>query len=224
MNKDELSHQYDSIADTFASAIGHKTRIVSIEAFRKMLPDLKDKKVLDIGCGEGTDAHYYLEKGARTVSGIDASKELLEKGGKKYPTIDFRYGVFEKIPYEKEVFDVVLSKYAIMTSPELEPVFSEVHRVLRSGGEFVFMVTHPIRQFYEKKTDNKDYFKKETVASVCFDGTLTFQEPTHTLKEYFSPFMLKNFILKDYDEQFDPAAEKINDTYPGFITLRWLKR
>lgn len=222
MNSDELSHQYDPLADTFASVLDSGNR-VSRGAFRKMLPDLKGKKVLDIGCGEGSDTAYYLECGASVVAGVDASKELLEKGKKKYPEIDFQYGVFEKIPYENNVFDVVLSKYAIMTSAELEPIFTEAHRVLKSGGEFMFLVTHPIRQFYEKKNDGKDYFKKEIVASVCFDGALTFQEPTHTLQEYFSPFMLSNFTLKGYDEQFDPAAEKITDTYPGFVTLRWVK-
>lgn len=223
MNPDDLSHQYDPLADTFASVLESGNRL-SRNAFREFIPDLRNKQVLDIGCGEGSDTAYYLESGANIVAGIDASKELLEKGKKKYPNIDFQYGVFEKIPYENGKFDVVLSKYAIMTSAMLEPIFSEVHRVLKPGGEFVFLVTHPIRQFYEKKKAGKDYFSKEIVASVCFDGALTFNEPTHTLQEYFSPFMLNNFTLIAYDERFDPAAEKITDTYPGFMTLRWKKK
>ena len=223
MNSQDLSHQYDPLADTFTSVLDSGNR-VSRGAFRKMLPDLKGKEVLDIGCGEGSDTAYYLECGASVVAGIDASKELLERGKKKYPAIDFQYGVFEKIPYDDKKFDIVLSKYAIMTSADLEPIFSEAHRVLKSGGEFVFLVTHPIRQLYEKKKDNKDYFKKEIVESVCFDGALTFKEPTHTLQEYFTSFMVNNFILTAYDEEFDPAAEKIVDTYPGFLTLRWVKK
>lgn len=111
-----------------------------------------------------------------------------------------------------------------MTSAELEPIFAEVERVLKPGGTFLLLVTHPIRQLYEKKKSEKDYFQKEIVDSICFDGAVTFKEPSHTLKEYFSPFMFANFILEDYDEQFDPAAEKIIDTYPGFLILKWRKK
>ena len=223
MNPNDLSHQYNPLADTFESVQEEGNR-VSRGAFRKMLPEIKGKDVLDIACGEGTDCAFYLEGGAKSVAGIDASKELIEKGKKKYPGIDFQEGLFEKIPFRDEVFDFVFSKYALMTSADLEPIFNEVHRVLKSGGEFVFLVTHPIRQFYEKKKEGKDYFKKEIVESVCFDGALTFREPTHTLQEYFSPFMLNNFTLLAYDEQFDPAAEKIVDVYPSFMTLRWVKK
>jgi len=191
---------------------------------RKMLPDLKGKKVLDIGCGEGSDCAFYLESGATSVAGLDASIELIEKAKKKYAGIDFQWGVFEKLPFKDGSFDFVLSKYAIMTSADLGPIFSEVYRVLKSGGTFTMLVTHPIRQLYEKKKAGKDYFKKEIVDSLCFDGALTFKEPSHTLKEYFSPFMTEKFILDAYDEAFDPAAEKIEDTYPGFLILSWVKR
>jgi len=223
MNPNDLSHQYDPLADTF-EAVLEKGNRVSKGAYREMLPPLKGKSVLDIGCGEGSDCAFYLKSGATKVAGLDASKELLEKGKKKYPGIDFQYGVFEKVPFGDNEFDIVLSKYALMTSADLEPIFSEAYRVLKPKGIFYFLVTHPIRQFYEKKSDGKDYFKKEIVDSVCFDGALTFKEPSHTLKEYLSPFMLSKFTLEGYDEQFDPAAEKIKDIYPGFSIFKWVKR
>lgn len=223
MNQEEITHQYDPIADEFAAVIEEGNK-ASREAFQSMLPSLTGKSVLDLGCGDGTDCAFYIDQRASSASGIDASKELLQKAKQKHPQIDFQYGLFEKIPFENEKFDFVFSKYALMTSADLEPIFSEVHRVLKTGGTFMFLVTHPIRQFYEKKHDGKDYFKKEIVNSVCFDGKITFKEPSHTLREYFSDFMIKNFILEGYDERFDPAAEKIVDTYPGFILLKWKKR
>ncbi|MES2931389.1 MAG: class I SAM-dependent methyltransferase [Patescibacteria group bacterium] len=223
MNPDELSHQYDSIADSFEKAIEEGNK-ASKDAMRARLPDMHGKSALDIGCGEGTDAAFYLESGASRVAGLDASKELLEKAKQKHPGIDFQYGLFEKIPFGDGEFDFVFSKYALMTSAELEPAFVEVQRVLKPGGVFMFVVTHPIRQFYEKRKEGKDYFKKEIVDSVCFDGLITFREPTHTLKEYLSEYMLSNFTLEAYEECFDPAAEKIVDTYPGFVLLKWQKR
>ena len=223
MNPNDLNQQYNQIADTFESVIEEGNR-TSNNAFRKTLPNINGKIVLDMGCGEGTDCTFYMKSGAKSVTGLDASKELLAKAKKKYPEIDFQNGLFEKMPFENEKFDFVFSKYAIMTSADLEPIFSEANRVLKPHGIFLFLVTHPIRQFYEKKKANKDYFKKEIVDSVCFDGALTFKEPAHTLKEYFSPFMFNNFNLDAFDEQFDPAAEKIIDTYPGFMILKWVKK
>ncbi len=222
-DQNALSHQYDSIADSFEEAIKEGNK-ASEEVMRPLIPDLEGKTVLDVGCGDGTDAAFYLSKGAAKVAGIDASKELLEKAQQKQSEIDFQYGLFEKIPFEEHSFDYVFSKYALMTSAEIDPIFKEVHRVLKPGGTFMFLVTHPIRQFYEKKQDGKDYFKKEIVDSICFDGLITFKEPTHTLKEYLSDYALSHFTLERFEERFDPAAEKIVDTYPGFMLLEWRKR
>lgn len=220
MSSNNLSHQYDSIADSFEKAIEEGNR-ASENAMRALLPSLEGKSVLDIGCGEGTDAVFYLQSGAVRVAGVDASKELLEKAKQKHPGIDFTYGLFEKIPFKDNEFDFVFSKYALMTSAELDPIFREVDRVLKPGGVFMYVVTHPIRQFYEKREQGKDYFKKEIVDSICFDGLITFKEPTHTLQEYLSEFMLSRFTLEKFEEHFDPAAEKIIDTYPGFMVTMW---
>lgn len=223
MKSPDLSHQYDAIADAFAAKIEEGNK-ASRNAFRAMLPSLKGKSVLDLGCGEGTDTFFYKQQGAAVVVGLDASKELLAKAQAKYPDIEFIYGLFEKLSFADEKFDYIFSKYALMTSPEMQPIFEGVYRVLKPGGIFMFLVTHPIRQLYEKKKAGRDYFVKEIVSSVCFDGAITFKEPSHTLKEYFSDYILKNFILEGYDEQFDPAAEKINDTYPGILLLKWVKK
>ena len=40
-----------------------------------MLPDLRGKKVLDIGCGMGQHAKQYAEMGAESVLGIDISEK-----------------------------------------------------------------------------------------------------------------------------------------------------
>ena len=223
MDNNLLSHQYDPIADEFSKVIevGNAT---STKAFRKLVPELKNLSVLDIGCGDGTDCAYYKSQGAGYVAGIDASRELLHHASQKTKDVDFKYGLFEKLPFEDSGFDNVFSKYALQTAPKLEPIFMEVNRVLKSGGIFTLLVVHPIRQFYEKKKVGKDYFRQEVVSSVCFDGALTFQEPSHTLKEYYSKYMLKNFELVAFEEQFEPAAEKIVDTYPGFLILQWKKR
>ena len=98
-------------------------------------------------------------------------------------------------------------------------------RIIKKKGLFIFLVTHPLRQFIEKKKKNKDYFKKEVVNSIILDATLTVKEPSHTLSEYFSDFFLENFEIISIVEKHDPAAEKIgNDIYPGFMIIKARKK
>lgn len=104
----------------------------------------------------------------------------------KLPKVDIRIGVFEDLPYTDNYFDIVLSKYAIQTSPNLELVFKEIHRVLKSGGILMYLVTHPFRQFFEKKDGHADYFEQKIVESCILNNAVIVKEPTHSLDEYFS--------------------------------------
>lgn len=46
---------------------------------RKLMPDLKGKTVLDLGCGYGWHCKYAAENGAESVTGIDISHKMLAK-------------------------------------------------------------------------------------------------------------------------------------------------
>ena len=48
------------------------------ETLRKLLPDFKDKRVLDLGCGYGWHCIYAMEHGASSVVGVDISHKMLE--------------------------------------------------------------------------------------------------------------------------------------------------
>ena len=46
------------------------------ETLRKLLPDFKDKRVLDLGCGYGWHCIYAMEHGASSVVGVDISHKM----------------------------------------------------------------------------------------------------------------------------------------------------
>jgi ubiquinone/menaquinone biosynthesis C-methylase UbiE len=223
MMKNETIKQYDEFADSF-SEFQFKGNQISREALYSQLPkSLKNKKVLDLGCGDGIDLKHLANLGG-DVYGLDASKELLEKAKKALQNAKFINASFQNIPFEDDFFDLVYSKYAIQTVDDLDLVFQEVHRVLKVGGIFLFVAVHPLRQFIEKKRGGKDYYKREIVRSVLFGGTVIVQEPIHTLGEYFSNFIVRNFDIIYYNEVYDPAAEQIDGhIYPGFLLLKIIK-
>lgn len=103
------------------------------------------ERVLDLGSGSGTDvfaAAVSVGPGG-SVTGLDMTPEQLHKAsgflkGGAFPTVDFKQGHIEELPFEDASFDVVISNGVINLSPDKAAVFREAERVLRNGGRLVF--------------------------------------------------------------------------------------
>ena len=222
---DKNLKQYNYFAKHFAVLHSNLDKLTNKCYYLRFKNLLKRKKVLDLGCGEGKDLKFFLNKGAK-IYGIDSSEKMIELASKNLPDSEIKLGYFEKIPFGNSSFDVVASKYAFQTSKKIDIIYKEAYRVLKKNGTFVFLVVHPIRQFMEKKKKKKDYFKQEIVHSVLFGGKLTVKEPSHSFLEYLSPYFLKHFELIDYDEKFDPSnAEMVEgSSYPAFLIIKAKKK
>jgi|CXWL01.1.fsa_nt_gi ubiquinone/menaquinone biosynthesis C-methylase UbiE len=224
-----ISRQYDAFAETFSvnHSVGENSNNKNRSHFYSLLGDLPfvpKATILDLACGDGLDANHYKENGFE-VMGIDASKELVRIARGKYPNIDFKVGLAEKLPYQDECFNAVFSKYAIMTSKDMQPIFTEAHRVLKEGGYFAYLVTHPFRQYFEKKSKEADYFQQEMVTSNILNNSVSVNEPSHTFNEFLSRNFLEKFDIINFEEAFDPAAERVEGrTYPGYFIVVAKKR
>ena len=119
-------------------------------AFKKLLPDFKGKRVLDLGCGYGWHSRYAAENGATSVLGIDLSRKMLEKARSMTtdPRIQYQNTAIEDFETSPESFEVVLSSLAIHYIPDFNSLCRKVHRILNSHGIFVFSVEHPIFTAY----------------------------------------------------------------------------
>ena len=212
--------QYDAIAKTYSDIFVENNQDSISAYFRHLSIPFKGKKVLDLGCGDGYDLSKLKTKGA-IIFGIDSSSEMVQLAQKKNPEGTIKLGSFDKIPFPDQSFDIALSKWAFQTAAQIDPIYKEVARVLKPHGTFIFLTCHPLRQFIEKKRSGKDYFKKEIVESVFFDGKVTAKEPSHTLDEYLSPTFFKYFVLEEFEEGNDSGAEKIQgDTYPSYFIIK----
>jgi len=113
---------------------------------KKMLPNFKDKRVLDLGCGFGWHCRYAVENGAKSVIGIDISQKMLSeaKNKTKCGNIEYICMPIEDIDFPEESFEVVISSLALHYIKSFEDVLDRVYKCLSTGGDFVFSVEHPI--------------------------------------------------------------------------------
>ncbi|MEZ4103055.1 MAG: hypothetical protein R3B55_00565 [Candidatus Paceibacterota bacterium] len=82
-----------------------------------------------------------------------------------------------------------MSKWAIQTIDEIEPVYRETLPYFETERLFYFFGRFTIQTFLRKKRNKKkDYFKKEIVESIIFKGKITVKEPSHTMTDYLSEF------------------------------------
>ena len=104
--------------------------------------------VLDLGCGTGR--YFSALPCARTITGIDASQEMLDMarapvGGDRIAAkVTLVHGDLFTHPFEAGSFDLV---YSIGVLAEHAPfdaaIVERIHRLLRTGGRFAFSTVHP---------------------------------------------------------------------------------
>jgi SAM-dependent methyltransferase len=119
--------------------------------------------VLDVGSGAGTDSLVAAQMvgSEGRVTGIDMTPEMLAKAKAaavemKATNVEFVAGEAEKLPFEDESFDVVISNGVIDLTPDKDAVFSEIHRVLRPGGRIQIAdvtIQNPVSEEGRKKID-----------------------------------------------------------------------
>lgn len=113
---------------------------------RAMLPELRDKKVLDLGCGFGWHCRYAREMGAKSVVGVDLSENMLERAREMTNDSDITYHrlAIEDIDFPAAEFDVVLSSLALHYVEDFDRICNKIYDCLAPGGTFVLSFEHPV--------------------------------------------------------------------------------
>jgi SAM-dependent methyltransferase len=102
-------------------------------------------RVLEIGCGLGTDGAQFARAGA-IYTGVDLTEAAVELARKRFELFElpgeFRTADAEKLDFADETFDLVYSHGVLHHTPDTERAVREVHRVLKPGGRAVVMLYH----------------------------------------------------------------------------------
>jgi ubiquinone/menaquinone biosynthesis C-methylase UbiE len=139
-----LVSQKQQLFDRWASTYDWIFPSVFYQAIHKRLlkyVNLPEKSnVLDLGCGTGRlldrlANHFPDLRG----TGLDFSPEMLRQArqlNRHHPRLIYVQGNAEALPFADSQFDAVFNTLSFLHYPKPEQVFSEVSRVLNSGGHF----------------------------------------------------------------------------------------
>jgi SAM-dependent methyltransferase len=118
----------------------HLLTLVDFDGYR-------GKRVLDVGCGAGTDLARFA-KGGAIVTGVDLSpsavalaRENFRQQGLKG---EFHEADGERLPFADGTFDLVYAHGVVQYTPDGQALVDECRRVLADGGEAVFQVYNRI--------------------------------------------------------------------------------
>src|SRR4051794_9669486 len=115
-------------------------------ALRELLPELRGRRVLDLGCGYGWFCRWAQEQGATRVLGIDVSEKMLARARELNLAagITYQRDDLETFALPEASFDVAYSSLALHYIGDLKRFFATVYGALAPGGRFVFSTEHPI--------------------------------------------------------------------------------
>ena len=131
--------QYDKVNRAISFRKDNEFRLRSIRGH--IFPA---ETILDAGSGFGNMTNIVLSevRGNTKIVMYDAIVDMLTNAKKKFSNDISQYassGVFEYLPFQNEVFDVVMYGYSLRDSIELKQAISEAYRVLKSGGRIIIV-------------------------------------------------------------------------------------
>lgn len=144
---------YDVIARGY-DELYKEEQLKKIKLIKKYLDIRLKDKLLDVGCGTGLTTTLWKCK----RYGIDPSKKLLERA-KQRGNIIYKQAYAEKIPYQDNFFDIVISITAIQNFYNIEKGLKEIKRVGKDRFVLTFLKKTGKKEKIEKLI--KKYFKVE---------------------------------------------------------------
>jgi ubiquinone/menaquinone biosynthesis C-methylase UbiE len=103
--------------------------------------ELKDKVIVEVGSGRGGGANFIARyHKPKLITGVDLSPNAVSLCNKSYnlDNLNFLVGDSAKLPFEDNSVDVILNVESSHCYPSIPDFISEVCRVLKPGGHFLY--------------------------------------------------------------------------------------
>lgn len=163
-------------------------------------------RILEIGCGIGSVV-FELTKQGYNVLGTDISREAIAYGLKKYDNIRLEVQAAEALPYENESFDAVLSFDLFEHIAQVDRHVSEVFRVLRANGYYLFQTPNKYSSLIFETLSKKSLKWRRAHPSLHTPGQLIRRLTSLGFKVQFIKMNPVNeFTINKLKKRFGPVA------------------
>lgn len=201
----------------------------------RYMGNVKGKKILDLGCGEGGYSRELAKKGAKLIA-IDCSQKAIEFASAlaKKENLSIEHYVRNSndlFDIASEQFDIVLCSMMLMDCEDFEGTLREVVRVLKPNGRLFASVLHPCfegnhesgigRQGHgiDRQVVVMNYFEPKEWSAPLWKGTIPVICRHRTLEDYVKTFLKVGLTIVDLNEpQANEEQAQIS------VALAWLKK
>jgi len=169
----------------------------------KLLGDIKNKKILDLACGNGYFSRLLADKHA-IVTGVDYSKELISIA-KNNTKIKFFVGSAENLSFLKNnSFDFIICNMSFHDIKNISKTIEGCSKLLKKRAKLIFSIPHPVFSLSEFVEEKGKYSRK----IIHYMSELTLDHPFykglkhyHRPIEYYTKLLFKNkFVISNFYE------------------------
>jgi SAM-dependent methyltransferase len=146
---DDSTLSWDAVADEWVAHADtndyHNDFLMPVTL--QLLGDVSGKRILDLGCGEGSYARAIAQLGASVV-GVDSSERLIEIARQRTAACNLNLefvctSAGHLTMFPDADFDVVLASMSLMSVADYPAAIHEIWRVLRRTRSFWMSILHP---------------------------------------------------------------------------------
>lgn len=221
---------WDAMADSWfgSTALPVYGCLIPTENELRLFPDLKGKRVLDIGCGSGHSLAWCGGRGAAELWGLDLSARQIENArkhllGEGYCPKLYCAPMEADCGIPKAYFDVAFSIYAIGWTTDLTATFRNIASYLRPGGIFLFSWDHPlmhcIEVIDEQLVFTGSYTKDEKFSFIQRGQSVTVHN--RRLSTYINCLADTGFLVQQVVEESNSVALAENVEFSSVYYSPW---
>ena len=206
-----IKDAYNSWAVQYDSN-NNKTRDLESIALQNTLKDIHFNNCLEVGCGTGKNTAWLIKK-AKYLMAVDLSEEMLKRAKEKVTSgnIEFRQAdITRSWSFGNRVYDLVTFSLVLEHISNLDHVFSEAAKLLRSGGYLYLGELHPFKQY----TGTKARYDTEA-------GTQIVECYNHNVSDFIQAGKKHGLSVIDLNEYFDNDDR---NSIPRILTILFQKQ
>ena len=211
LDKFEVAAAYDRWAATY-DIDANRTRDLAAHVLRQLYTELAVDTVIEIGCGTGYNTQWLSER-ARSVLALDFSEQMLRRARARVRSSSVRFmqhDIRSAWPVGDASADLVVAMLVLEHIEQVEPVFTEAGRVLRSGGELLICELHPMRQVCGRQAEFTSPETGEVERIAAF---------LHDISEYVNAGSGSELELLQLGEWRDPNTP--GSDLPRLLSIRF---